>query len=464
LAFRLLNAGDLPRSGGWVARAQRVYDGGAREDVGQGYLLYLQALRTIFEGDGKTASLTFERAAKIGERFRDLDLLTLARHGQGRAFIYLGRIAEGMALLDEAMLAVTAGDVSPIVVGDTYCSVIEACQQIFDVRRAQVWTAALTDWCSSMPELAPYRGQCLVHRAEILQLRGEWRDAVDEVLRATQRLSHPAGQAAVGAAWYQQAELHRLHGELAKAEGAYRRASEHGRDPQPGLALLRLAQGRVDAAAAAIRRALDEAADRVRRASVLPALVEIMLTADDTQTARAGAEELSDIAAQLDAPLVRAFAAQAIGAVLLGVGDARAALGRLREACGVWRELEAPYEMARVRVRIGLACRALGDTDTAELEFAAARTVFERLKAATDLAHLDSLTRNDLNGDGGHGLTRRELQVLRLVARGETNKAIGATLGLSDRTIDRHVSNIFAKLGVSSRTAATAYAYEHDLV
>lgn len=460
LAFRLLNAGDVPHANGWVQRAERVLDGGGHDGVERGYLRYIAALRAIFTNDAGAALESFTEAAKIGERFHDPDLPTLARHGQGRALIFLDRITEGVAMLDEAMVAIIAGEVSPIVVGDTYCSAIEACQQICDMRRAQAWTEALAQWCVSQPELVPYRGQCLIHRAEILQLRGAWREAVAEAALARARLSDPPGQPAFGAAVYQQAELHRLKGEFGKAEVAYRLASESGRDPQPGLALLRLAQGRVEAAAAAIRRALGEAQDRTNRSQILPAYVEIMLAAGDLDAARKSAQELSDLAAHLGVPLAHAVAAHASGAVLLAAGDAQAALAVLRRASASWRELDATYEAARVRVRIGLACRALGDEETAILEFAAARSVFAELKAAPDLAQLESL----LLPTKRHGLSRRELEVLQLVARGSTNHAIGTELGLSRRTVDRHVSNILTKLGVSSRAAAIAYAYEHGLL
>jgi DNA-binding CsgD family transcriptional regulator/tetratricopeptide (TPR) repeat protein len=460
LAFRLLNAGHVPRANGWVRRAQRVLDGGGHDGVERGYLRYLAGLRAIFNNDVGVAFDGFTEAFKIGERFRDPNLLTLARHRQGRALIFLDRITEGVAMLDEAMVAIIAGEVSPIVVGDTYCSAIEACQQILDVRRAQAWTEALARWCARQPDLVPFRGQCLVHRAEILQLRGAWREAVAEAARGRARLSDPPGQLAFGAAVYQEAGLHRLRGEFDKAEEAYRLASESGRDPQPGLALLRLAQGRVDAAAAAIRRALGEAQDRASRSQLLPAYVEIMLAAGDVDAARKSASALSDLAAHLDVPLARAVAAHATGAVLLADGDAQAALAFLRRAGGAWRELDATYEAARVRVRIGLACRALGDEETALLEFAAARGVFTELNAAPDLAQLESL----LGTPDRHGLSRRELEVLRLVTRGSTNRGIATQLGISERTVDRHVSNILNKLGVSARAAATAYAYEHGLL
>jgi DNA-binding NarL/FixJ family response regulator len=284
---------------------------------------------------------------------------------------------------------------------------------------------------------------------------------VEAARRAAERLAEADDELAIGAASYQQGEAHRVLGEFEAAEAAYQRAGHWGREPQPGLALLRLAQGRTGAAEAAVRRALGETGDRLARARLLPAAVEILLAGGDTAAAGEAAGELAAIAEAYGTPALLAAADHARGAVLLERGDAGAAVAALRAAWRAWRELEAPYEAARSRLLIGLACRALGDEDAAAMELEAARAVLARLGAVPDLERLERLARPDA---GTAGLTERELEVLRLLAAGKTNSAIGSALHLAAKTVDRHVSNIYAKLGVSSRAAATAYAYKHQLV
>jgi DNA-binding CsgD family transcriptional regulator len=463
VGLNLALRGEMGRATGWFGRAQRLVERQERDCVERGYLLVPVMLQHEATDDWEAAYTTAADAAEIDERFGEADLLALAVHEQGQALVKQGQVEEGLGLLDEALVAVTAGELSPIVTGLIYCSVIEGCQEVYALRRAQEWTAALTQWCEQQPDMVAFTGRCLVHRAEIMQLHGAWRDALEEARRAGERCAQGMNQSAAAQAYYRQGEVHRLRGELTVAEEAYRDASRCGWEPQPGLALLRLAQGNGHAAAATIRRVVEETTEPLKRARLLPAYVEIMLAAGDLQEARSACRELEEISARYESGMLDAMAAHAEGAVELAEGDARAALLGLRHAWQVWQELEVPYEVARVRVLLGLACRALGDDDTASLELEAARSLFAQLGAAPDSARVDSLARRTLSIDA-HGLTPRELQVLRLVAAGKTNRDIATELVLSERTVDRHVSNIFTKLAVSSRGAATAYAYKHQLV
>ena len=462
LGFRLFMRGETGHATGWYSRAQRLLEHDAHECAERGYLLTPLVEQHLESGDYAAAYAAAAEAAAIGERCGDPDLIACARHQQGRARLLQAQIQDGLALLDETMVMVTAGELSPLVTGLMYCSVIAACQQVYALDRTREWTAALTRWCEGQSDMVAFVGVCRVHRAEILQLQGDWPEAIEEAKRAWTR-SQGVYQHAAAAALYQQAEVHRLQGKFAAAEEAYKGTSELGLEPQPGLALLRLAQGHSEAAATSIRRVAGTTAGRQKRMSLLPAYIEITLAVGDVEAARNACEELEAIAQGFDASVPDAIATQARGAVALAEGDAAAALGSLRSALEVWQRIDAPYAAARARMLMGLACRALGDEESAALEIDAAKSTFERLGAAPDLARVDSLTK-DVPSKGHHPLTPREVQVLRLVSAGKTNAAVAAELLLSERTIERHLSNIFTKLDLSTRTAATAWAYKHGLI
>jgi DNA-binding CsgD family transcriptional regulator len=466
IAFGFLATRELTRASGWVARARRLLDEDRHDCVECGFLLLPQAIEQVVAGDLSGAETTFAAAERLGERFADSDLISLARQGRGRVLVATGRVAEGVALFDEVMVAVTAGEVAPIICGVVYCSVISACFDLLDIRRAREWTDALNDWCEAQPDLVPYPGECLTHRAEIFRLRGEWTEALAAARGAYDALVS-AKHGGQGTAAYELAELHRLRGERQIAEDAYRLAGELGRAPYPGLALLRLAEGQREAARAAIERVIAEPARGPRRrADVLAAAVEIFLAVDDVPAARRAVDELTTMAGPLDSVWLRAMAASADGTVRLAIGPPQAALAPLRQALAMWRDLNAPYEAARVEVLIGRACRALGDAEGAQMEWDAATRVFREFGAAPALAEVEALTgergRPVLQQPGG--LTARELEVIRLIARGKTNREIAGELGISEKTVARHVSNIFLKLDLSTRSAAAAYAFTHKLV
>ena len=461
VAVEHLGRGEMAPAAGWLAKAERLVAEGEAERVESGYLLVAAAVRSHAMGDANAARSAYERAAQIGKNFADPDLFVLAQVGVGESLIGLGEVDRGIGLMDEVMVDATAGDVSPVIVGIAYCSVIAACHQVFDVRRAQEWTAALDSWCESQPQLVHFRGLCLLNRAELRQFHGAWERAAAETREASERLAET--DESLAEAMYQTAELHRLRGEFADAEAAYRRASRLGRRPEPGIALMRLAQGRHEVAAATLTRATDEATGIFARARLLEPLIEVLLATGSTSAARLAADEMLQIAGDIGAPLVTAMAERANGGVLLAEGDPRAALAALRPSWTKWQALDAPYEAARTRVLVGLACRALDDADAAALELDAAADAFRELGALPDLARVETLREKPAPRPAA-GLTVREVEVLRLVAAGKTNREVAADLVISDRTVARHVSNIFDKLGVPSRAAATAYAYEHGLI
>ncbi|MEX1259159.1 MAG: LuxR C-terminal-related transcriptional regulator [Gemmatimonadota bacterium] len=460
IGMHLAERGETGPASGWLGRAGRLVEEQGGESVERGYLLLAAGYRHFSERNPDAAHDSGGEAVQRASRFGDRDLLALALHLQGRALLRQLRVPEGLRLLDEAMVAVVSDELSPMVTGLIYCSVISACGDVCALGRAHQWTEALRSWCERQPDLVAYTDQCRVHRAEVMQLHGAWRDSIDEARHARDGAVHGILPGVTAASLYQEGEAHRLMGELAAAEEAYRGASRLGREPQPGLALLRLAQGDQQGAAAATRRALAEKTDPLARARLLPAHVEILLAVGDTDEAARASEELETLARSVGTDYLEAAAAHARGAVKFAGGDAAAACVALRAACQGWRALEAPYHAARAMELLGLACGALNDQDAASLELDAARTLYTSLGARADLSRLDD------GGEQGraHGLTPRELEVLALVATGKTNRSIAGELFISEKTVARHVSNIFSKLSLSTRAAATAYAYEHDLI
>ena len=460
LALGLQLRGAFAPASGWFARAQHILDEGHIECVVRGFLLIPSAIQHVVQGDAAVGDALFSQAADIARRYGNPDLACKAAQGRGRALIRLGHVSEGVAWLDEAMAAVMAGDVSPILAGDAYCTVLEGCQEIFDLRRASEWTTALARWCATQPDLVRYRGECLLYRSEVFQLRGQWDEAARDAQDARDLL---IARPAAGAAFYRLGEIHRLRGEFEQAEAAYLQANERGRRPQPGLSLLRVAQGHIDLAAASMRTALLDTRTQAARARMLAAAVDILLAAASLEQARAAATELSTIARAIGAPLLNASSAQATAAVLLAEGDVAGAATLLCEASKIWRELGMPYEEAQTCVLMAVVCERRGDEEGRRLELEAARRLFAQLNADFSLARLAGQSTPATNQPPG-SLSERETQVLRLVASGKTNRAIAEELFISEKTVARHVSNIFDKLGVSTRSAATAWAYRRDLM
>jgi DNA-binding CsgD family transcriptional regulator len=454
LAFR----GAIGPANGWLGRAQRLLDSQPGDSVEHGYLMIPAVFRHEAAGDFEAAAALAGEAAAVAERFGDRDLLSMSLNAQGTMLVRAGRTREGFALLDEAMVTATTSELTPFVLGIVYCGVILACQEVFEVGRAREWTLALSTWTDEQPDLVAFTGRCRIHRAEILQLGGSWSDALEEAGRACRRMIETQN-AAAGIAYYRQAELLRLRGEFAAAEQSYREASGFGWEPQPGLAQLRLAQGNRDVALAAIRRASAEITEPLKRAALLPAYVEIALEAGEVEEAYAACSELEELAGRYESAMLAAMVAYSRGAVALAQGDAHAALVALRGAHQTWLGLDAPYEVARTRTLVARACSDLGDAEAARLELEAACAIFRRLGATPDLARVEPRAKGD-----SHGLSDRELEVLRLVAAGKSNREIAAELVISEHTVARHVQNIYRKLRLSSRAAATAFAFEHDLV
>lgn len=491
--LNLILLGEPARGAGWLARAQRIVEDLPEPCRFEGLLSVPAGLGALYQGDGAAAAAAFTRAADLGRARGDADSAALGTLGLGQAKVLLGEVDEGLALLDEAMVAVTVGEISPVPAGIVYCAVIETCHLAFDVHRAHEWTRALDRWCDAQQRLVFFSGQCQMHRAELYRLHGAWAEALDAA-KAAQDFAFHGDRMATYGGFYEQGEIHRLRGDFDAAEACYLHAQETGFPPQPGLALLRLAQGRPEQARSLLRQAMDGINAAYRR-RMLAARVEIELAAGDAAAARAAVEELASLCASIDMPLLHALAEHSEAALLFHEGDPAAAQVPLRRAWSRWLSLDAPFEAARCRALLARLCAALGDEESARLEHEAARAVFAELGAAPALAALEQTlpgapgtrtapgrttpvrttpraapraapapTGNGAQHAADAGpLTARETEVVRLVSAGLSNRAIAAELFISEKTVARHLSNIFTKLGLTSRTAVTAYAYQHGL-
>ncbi|MGH8974854.1 MAG: LuxR C-terminal-related transcriptional regulator, partial [Acidimicrobiia bacterium] len=454
-AYGYFLRGNEAVGGGWVGRAQRLL-ADEPDCPEQGYLLYF-AVETSLDGGEETMAKARQVQA-CGRRHRDRNLVAAGIVAEGRVLIKLGRAQDGVALLDEGMLEASSQEMAPGWAGNIYCHLMAACYELGDIGRAAAWTQSTSEWCDEMAPAVLFKGICRVHRAQVMQIRGHWTQAQDEAERVCEDVAHiHVGVVAEG--HYQIGEIRRLRGDLEGAEQAYQAGHRLGRDPEPGLALLRLAQGRADVAATLIRSALAGVGDRLARARLLAAQVEIAIARSDEATASAAADELDEVASLYGSSGLQAAARRSRGAVLLSTGHTEEALAMLRTACSGWNELEAPYDCAKVRVLLARAYRQLGDTESAERELDAARAAFEALGAALDAAEVVGQHRAVLP----NRLTEREAQVLSLVAAGFTNRQIADELFLSQKTVARHVSNIFTKVGVTTRTAAARFAFEQGV-
>ncbi|CAG0978591.1 Transcriptional regulatory protein LiaR [Gammaproteobacteria bacterium] len=455
--MRYFSMGEPAKAGGWLMRCQRLVDeiGDCTE---RGLLLLPATQRHLAAGNFEAARASAAEAAEIGMRFGSADLVAFGRCLEGRAALRVDRVPDGLALLDEAMLAASAPGVMPLVTGLVYCSVIAGCNQVFALERCREWTEVLGRWCDAQPELGIFSGICLVHRAEVDEFSGDWRTAWEKTAGAAEKLAKSSDAEARAAAAYRRGEILRLSGAFAAAADAYAEARSHGMEPQPGLALLRLAEGDVTSAAAQLRRMLQTASDRMSRSRFLPAAVEVLLAGDDVEAAEGLARELEEIAAIYQVDALVAMADHAAGRVAMARREPMRAEPPLRRALSVWLALKAPFLAARVRLELSQVSLALGDTEAASFERGLAAAEFDRLGAVVpDVGATPS--RQLLP----HGLTAREVEVLGRVATGQTNKEIGRHLGLAEKTVDRHVSNILTKLDVPSRAGATAAAYRLGL-
>ncbi len=461
--LRHMMVGEVGLGAGWLQRASKHAEETSPDCVQRGYLLLPQVFMHRSKGDYDAAIEIADKAIAFGETAGDPDLIALAGSLKGGLLFRQGRIEDGYAPIDEAMVLAKSERLSPLVCGVVYCEIVASCCRVFEMVRAREWTEILDDWCRNNPQAKAFNGVCQVHRAEVLQLEGNWREAFLEAERAGDGLKGTTEQTAMATAAYRRGEILRLRGDFASAEIEYRQAAEIAIDPQPGLALLRLAQDLCEDAASMIRRALDTSSDMPRKMALLPAAVEIFISCDDVDAAKGLCAEMDKIAAVFGTEILARVADQCRGSVALAQGDFADAIAALDRARRYWSGFGAPYLAARLRVAIARACHDLCDAEGANLELDAADKLFRDLGAKPDLERVRAM-RGQLKESTTDILSAREREVMALMADGGSNRAIAAELGLSPKTVNRHVENIFDKLAVSSRAAAVAKALKSGVI
>jgi DNA-binding CsgD family transcriptional regulator len=453
----LLNNNQFVQASGWLKQTSRTLG------AAMGNSLWLRIPEAMFQATTGHRSRAEQLLSAIIDEGQG-EVVPWALSMWGQTLIDQGRLDDGLDHLEEAMAILVDQDLSPRVTPWVYCAAVRGCCLARDFARARDWNRSMGRWLDSLSSLGgAYLGNCRIYRSQLMLLNGAWTEADDEIAAVCADLEGYTGWVG-GHAFYQLGEVRRLRGEWDAAEDAYRRAAENGCPTQPGLALLRLAEGDIKAASAGIRRALTEVTATPDRLDLLKAATTIYLEQGNIDAARDAVAEFEKSTENLTTPVIKAELSGIQGALALSEGNPGSALPLLRLAAGTWHEQNAPHERARLNVLIGQACRALADEDGARLEFSAAQETFERLGAHPDLAQLARIVGVPDAASASHGLTRREIDVLWLIAQGHTNRAIANELHISERTVHRHVSNIFTKLDVDSRTAAVAHAIKNRIV
>lgn len=452
VALAWLTRGDVNIGQGWMNRARRLLDG---EPVGptHGYLAYLDAVVAVMNRDTALIGPRVTELRKLCAQVDSPALAALCHVAEGLEAMLDGRMAEAYGLIDEAMLPVLADEVPLEWAGDIYCIVLHHCHRLADLPRMRAWTQSMERWCNEFAGSATYGGVCDVHRLQVEAATEDLRLLESRLVTASRALEEVNSWAA-GEGYYQLGEVRRRRGDDDGAFAAFGRARMLGVEPQPGEALLRCRSGDGDTAWTDLRVAL-AGLNRLDRMSLLRGAVEVALARGDVDEAERHCEELESGAAAFGTPGFRAWAAHARGAVLVRRGEHASALDVLEDALREYRTQQCRYEIAQVYEWMALAHQALGDHETAAADTATADNIYTQLG-------VEPVEPCGATAPGG--LTKREVDILRRIAGGATNKQVAEQICISEKTVGRHLANIYAKLGVSSRTAALAWAHDNNLL